>query len=334
MDIYLYLVLFLFLTIFLPKKLWLYLLIFAILLILGSLRSIEVGTDTENYYEWYQTITSFDALGYVFALMEPSWVLMNLCSYYLCDSYRGVIWGGMLLAMMPIFIRIWKSCNNPYLGILFYVLLYFYFNAYNITRQMIAVSFVFYALPFLETRNLKRFYLFVLLAMTFHYTSAICLFLPLLLKYFKQSILSVIIFLSVSYVLGITLIPRLIPLIPFVGKYSVYLADNAEASGSITRLLLNVFFVFLYISSKHNNIYIKLLFGGILFYNLFAFSAVLGRCSVFFMIAQLILFCNIQSQFKYNTYIQKTVIFLYAGCYFFLLLSVNSNEIVPYEFWK
>lgn len=314
------------------KQLWVYIVIYIILLSLGGLRGLSVGTDTMNYYELYQSISVLD-FPYVMGLSEPSWVFLNLISYNLFNSYQGVIWLGMLLAVTPIFVRIWKSCNNPYLGILFYVLLCFYFNAYNITRQMIAVSFVFYALPFLETRNLKRFYLFVLFAMTFHYTSIICLFFPLLLRFFKLSNLSVIILLPVTYVLGIVLIPQLIPLIPFVGKYSMYLTDNAEASGSVTRLLLNVFFVVLYISSKHDNIYIKLLFGGILFYNLFAFSAVLGRCAVFFMIAQLILFCNIQSQFKCNTYIQKTAMLLYAGCYFFLLLSVNSNEIVPYEFW-
>lgn len=334
MGIYVALAIFLFvMTFFRPQK-SLYLLIFIILLALGGLRGVEVGTDTSSYYEKYQVVTSLEAFDYVFAVIEPSWILLNLISFYLFDSYQGILWIGMFLVLTPVFIRVWKSCHNPYVGILFYVLLFFYFNAYNITRQMIAVSFVFYALPFIESRSWKKYYLFVLIAVTFHHTSMICLLFPLFLQYLRLSKFSVCALLPITYFLGIVLIPSLISSVPFLGKYSVYLVDDANASGSITRSLLNVFFIFIYISSKPYNIYMKMLFIGILFYNLFAFSAVLGRCAIYFMIAQLILFCNIQSKFKYNVYIQRTAMLLYAVCYYIVLLSANSNEIVPYELWK
>ena len=334
MEFYVGLAIILFVLTFFPKGIGLYVLIFFALLVLGSLRSIEVGTDTENYYELYQTIIALDDISYAFALIEPSWVLLNLFSYNLFDSYQGVLWMGMFLVITPISIRIWKSCNNPYQGVLFYVLLFFYFNAYNITRQMIAVSFFFYALPFLEIRDWNKYYLFVFIAMSFHYTSLICLFFPLLLQYLRLSKFSVFVLLPLTYFLGIVLLPSLVSFVPFLGKYSVYLVDDAKASGSITRLLLNMFFMFIYISSKPHSIYMKMLFLGIIFYNLFAFSAVLGRCAIFFMIAQLILFCNIQSQFKCNVYMQKTAMLLYAVCYYITLLFANSNEVIPYELWK
>lgn len=325
-----------FILIFFPKNKYVFILFYFILLFIGGLRDLTVGTDTSNYYDIYRII-KYDPTGIEFVLgfVEPGWVFLNyLCSHY-SDGYRYIIFIGVFLAITPFFIRVWKSYKNPFAAIFFYIALFFYYNSFNITRQMIAVSIIIFSLHYLENGKNIKFYISILAAMMFHYSSILCFLFPFIMKNIKLSNTWVIFSLLFTYACGVYIIPRILPLLPYIGRYSVYLMDGA-GSGSITRLLLNFFFIFIYSTSNNHKLkkYFTLFFIGIVIYNLFAFSAAVGRVALYFMCTQFLLFSTIDSRYKFNTFMLKLCSFIYATVYYFTMLNANSGEIVPYKIWE
>lgn len=330
MGIYLLLLIWLLVIQFLKKNIVIYLLTYFFLLFLGGLRGIEVGTDTVNYLTIYENLKTEDGSEFVMSYIEPLWVLLNKGVILSVDEYQVVIFVGILLSVTPVFIRVWKSCSRPYFAILFYVLLYFYFNAYNVTRQMIAISIVFYALPFVENRQYKKYVLAVFIAMMFHFTAVLAFLIPLIKK-IKLSTNLVLALLPFTYVCGVWVFPKVISFIPIISKYEGYLLDG-EATVSITRLLLNALFIVTLVFSdiKSKSLYMAMFFVGILFYNLFAFNSVLGRCALYFTVAQLIVFANMNSSFRGNIVCLKGGVLFYGLFYYITMLNTNMAEIVPY----
>lgn len=325
-----------FILILCPKNKYVFIFFYFILLFIGGLRDLTVGTDTSNYYEIYRII-KYDPTGIEFVLgfVEPGWVFLNyLCNHY-SDGYRYIIFIGVFLAITPFFIRVWKSYKSPFGAIFFYITLFFYYSSFNITRQMIAVSIIIFSLYYLEKEENKKFYLGVLAAIMFHYSSILCFSFPLLMKKMKLSIWGVTFSLLFTYACGIYIIPKILPSLPYIGRYSVYLMDGS-GSGSITRLLLNFFFIFIFSTSNNHKFksYFTLFFIGIIIYNVFAFSSSVGRIALYFMCTQFLLFSTINSRFKFNTFMLKLCSFIYATIYYFTMLNANSGEIVPYKIWE
>lgn len=312
---------------------YLLLFLYILFLLLGCLRDINVGTDTSNYEEIYNIINNDpNGIDYVLGFVEPGWVFINYLFGILFDNYRSVIFIGVFLAITPLFIRIWKSSENPFLCLFYYLTLYFYYNAFNITRQMIAISIILFVLEYLEKNRIKYFITGVLCAMLFHYTAIFCLSFIWITQKVKVSITNASITLCLTYIFGLYIIPKLIPLIPIVGHYSAYFMD-AESSGSVTRILLNAFYIFILITCNNEKVksYLSLFFIGIIIYNLFAFSSSMGRIALYFTCTQIYLLPKIDSTYIFNTYTLRLFAFLYATAYYFMLLNANSGEIVPYQ---
>lgn len=314
---------------FFKKNRIVYLLTFSFLLLLGGLRGVDVGTDTKNYMESYEMLHDDAGTLLVMSKTEPFWVLLNKLVIYTVDNYQWIIFLGLFLAVTPIFIRSWISCKSPYIAILFYVLLYYYFNSFNIVRQMIALGIVFFSYPFWENKQIKKAIVCTVLAMMFHFTAVFAFFIPLV-KRMRLNVGFVFLLLPVTYLLGALVLPSIIPMLPIVGRYSFYI-EVSNANLSITRLLLNVFFLLLFVQARgaSKDIYFKMFFIGIVLYNLLTFSPTLGRCALYFMLAQLIVFSNL-SRYRMNTVFVWCVLLFYGLFYYLTLLNENNCEIVPY----
>lgn len=318
----------------LKKNLYVYILLYVFLLFIGGLRGIDVGTDTKTYYDLYKYVEhGGEAFDYVLKLVEPGWVLINFLCIHLFHSFQAVVFISVFLALTPIFIRAWKSCDNPFYVILFYVLLYFYYNSFNITRQMIAIGIIFYAFDYLEKGLWKKYVFSVIIAMLFHYSAIICVSFLWIINRKTLSLTKAFFILCISYCFGMYIIPILLPLIPYIGKYSIYF--EGESSGSLTRIMLNGFFLLLFISCTLGKIknYILIFFVGVIFYNLFSFSPAIGRISLYFSCSQLILFSRLDSVYYGNKVILRVLTIIYGTVYYCLMLKVNSCEIIPYNLY-
>ena len=331
MLIYTVLLIWLLLIQFVRKNRLVYICTYFFLLLLGGFRGIDVGTDTNNYQKIYETLHNDAAVSYVMTQIEPLWVLLNILVINLYDNFQVIIFLGIFGAITPVFIRLWKSCDHPYVGVLFYVLLYYYFSSYNVVRQMIAVSIIFYSYPFWNNGKYPKAYICTIVAALFHVTAIFAIFIPLFKK-IKLQISLIIFILPITYVLGVVVMPHIIPLLPLGGKYVLYLESDSGGSFSITRLLLNVFFVVLVVASRGEgkDLYFKMLLVGILCYNLFPFHPALGRSALFFMFSQLIIYSNL-ARYKLNSISVIIIILSYGLFYYYVLLAGNNCDVIPYR---
>ncbi len=309
----------------LKKNMGIYLSLYVIILVIGGLRDISVGTDTINYYGLF-------TMEYSNPTIEPAWTYLNKACAFLFGKYSYVVFIGTFLAITPVFIRAWKSYHNPLRIILFYVLLYYLYSSFNITRQAIAVSLIFFSIEYLLQEKWWKYLFFVMLATTFHYSALVCLLFPLVLKIKFTSNVSVIFFLLITYILGVSIggvVIKILSHIPIIGGYSTYLVGEADVS--ITRLFLNLFFIaFTYVSSKRD-IYYTLVLLGISIFNLFCFSSAVTRMALYFMIFQIVLYSETYSIKKDNAVISNVLIYFYAIFYYAVMLMNNIGGVVPYK---
>ena len=113
------------------------------MLFVAGFRDISVGTDTENYYEIYEYL-KYDMAPPWFTI-EPGWKILNNFAIKLNAGYSFVVFFASLLTLIPIFRTAWKYSDRPFVSILFFYILFFYFQSFNAVRQMMAVAFVFSA---------------------------------------------------------------------------------------------------------------------------------------------------------------------------------------------
>lgn len=307
----------------------LFIMVFLIMLFVAGFRDISVGTDTQHYYEIYEyfRLETFPS----WFTIEPAWKIINNLAVKMHAGYSMVVFGASLCTLVPIFSTIWKYSDRPFVSVLFFYLLYFYFLSFNVARQMIAIAIVFSGYNDYLHEKKKAYYIQILIAVLFHYSAIIGLAIPFILKYVRLEVEKTILILPLTYFLGIVLIPNIVEYIPVVGKYSKYLLGDATVSFSIPRLLINCLCLLFISTSCKNDSLLKLFYVGIICYNLFAFSDTIGRCALYFMSSQMILFTNFQSLHVGNKTILSVVALIYGLVYVSVLLINNNGEVLPYS---
>ena len=327
-----YILIFIFLSvcsIFSNRNLILFIVAFLIMLFVAGFRDISVGTDTQHYYEIYEyfRLETFPS----WFTIEPAWRIINNLAVVMHAGYSFVVFLASLFTLIPIFSTIWKYSERPFVSILFFYLLFFYFLSFNVARQMIAIAIVFSAYNDYLHEKKKSFYVQLFIAVLFHYSAILGVAIPFIFKYIRLDVTKTIVILPMTYILGIVLIPHLVQYVPIIGQYSVYLLGDATASFSIPRLLINFLCILFISTSCRNDNLLKLFYLGIICYNLFAFSETIGRCALYFMSSQMILFTNFQSLHVGNKTLLKVVSLIYGLVYVSVLLINNNGEVLPYS---
>lgn len=311
------------------KNIYLFVLTFFLMLFIAGFRDISVGTDTQNYFEIYELLR-LNRTPPWFSI-EPGWRIINELAIILNTGYESVVFCASFLTLCPIFVSIWKYSRRPFESVLFFYLLFFYFQSFNATRQMIAIAFVFSGYnDFLHGKK-RSFYIQLCMALLFHYSALLALIFPFIFKRVKISICGVLLILPITYIMGILIVPNVIQYVPLIGKYSIYLLKEVDTSFSIPRLLINCLCLLIIFTSDRTNNYLKLFYIGIVCFNLLAFNETAGRCALYFMSSQMMLFSDISCQYKGNKSLIKVATMLYGIVYLTMLLLNNNGEVLPYS---
>jgi hypothetical protein len=135
-----------------------------------GLRS-DVGTDYESYVELFESIRSHESI----RLLEPGYFLLNsLVSELGFDS-----WLVFLAAATTTFFltqaTIARYSEHPAVSALGVFGMGFFFFSLSGVRQALAIAIVFYAFRHIDTRDLLRFLLAVVIAAMFHWTALLSL---------------------------------------------------------------------------------------------------------------------------------------------------------------
>lgn len=338
----------------------------AILMLMGGLRGLSVGTDTINY-SYYFTNFGEDA-SFTHAL-EFGYFALHLFVLKVFGEYQVLVLFISIITIFFVGLFAKRESENPAFSMLCYVMLYFWFYSLNTARQFIAVSIVLMGLSCLRRGKIKQFILWIILAMSFH-TVSIVAFSALLFRKPRGSRALMLICILGTFFLGlVSFVPAVLSKMIFiVPEYMIDYIIDADAyreTFSLSRLMLSVYCCALVLLLDHRSLYLKCLVLGIMILNLFSFQPVIGRTAQFFTVVQIVLIPNIPSlikqphrrpcsasspvrrekplgrYMKYSKKIdaRKTTVPLqvFSFCYMLAVLIVllhsNNGEVVPYRFF-
>ena len=145
-------------------------------LLLSALRW-KVGTDYTTYVDLYHSFANIDSLALFFQNIidtEPSFIILNMLVKVVFNHYLFVFAFSALLILAFFYrsIEDYHEQSSVMLAVVVFLFLIF-LTSLNIVRQMIAVAIVFYATRYVFTRNYKKAVIWLIVALSFHYSALI-----------------------------------------------------------------------------------------------------------------------------------------------------------------
>ena len=312
------------------KKIYL-ILAFSIPLIIGGFRE-NVGTDYQTYIAMLKKPDGAN-LGFRIIAMISNFFNSKRCMFVIYE----------FLTLLFTFLglkRIKEKCR-PLALLLF--LLMFYATGFNIMKQMLAVSIVFYAYKYLEEKNFVKWLIWMIIANMFHSTAIIFVLLYPIVnsknKYLKI-IMPVLFAVLVFYYSNIII---LLTRIPIFAKFGVY-ADAYTKTTINNRKFYLELVVLLYIIFykkklnnywKKNEMYCFLYLLGVILMATGFFSPYVKRIATYLRISKILLLAQIPYALpsKKEKLLNYVIIIGYALTSFIISVYVlGQADIVPYRF--
>ncbi len=217
---------------------------FIVLAGLACFRGPNVGTDTLNYIELYET-AGYDASGFFIMRYEPGFSMYIKFLYYFSKSPQILLItsSGFIMYSFGKFINRYSCC--VWLSVFVFFCLFFN-SSLNTIRQYIAISILFYAFDAVIKRNKLRFLFFILVAFMFHYTSIVFLIAyPLYNFKIKRNTLSRFsILLPIVIIVSLAISITVFSVLRSYGLFNYYSEDNIYIEGGIklATILLLLFY--------------------------------------------------------------------------------------------
>lgn len=305
---------------------------FIILCFISAYRDISVGTDTATYESIFNNLNSEFGLIY-YDRIEPAWILLNDMVLKFGGDFRHVLIASSLLTLCPLFLIAKKYSYNPMLTISLYYLLYFYIFSLNITRQLIAVSFILFSIILLLKGKKKLFLLIVVLASLFH-TSALIALLLIFYRRFPSDLFLLILFISIAMLSGVFGV-NYISLITSLTKYASYTSAiefHSLVPSIIFLLIFNCFFILISFTSDRSSDYFKIFFIFAIAMNLSIRFPFGSRLLMYFSIFQILFYpYYLATLGEKNKKIKLPLtIFVILYSYTIYIRAFGDGQILPY----
>ncbi|WP_409581999.1 EpsG family protein [Vibrio rotiferianus] len=305
-----------------------------------GLRTVDTGTDTRRYSEIYSDIKPFSeaieagSFGYEAKRVEIGFVIFASFFKELSLSFNAFLIGISFLSISVFSYAFFRINIYPSMCIFLYTCSVTYLSLhFNIIRQGVAASFGLLAISYLIERKSLKFFLTVILAISFHSISLFYLLCPLLTKVkWKSWYAIVILFLALLFnsisVLGVV-VDVLQPYSIIVWRVGNYLLKHAgEGLNLFSISLLLDFILILYCiadskylreNNKYFDIILAIFSSSFLLMTLFHDLKLLAlRLSYAFVIIEPILVCYCFSRLKDNRGLFKVAMVLFLGGVWFL----------------
>lgn len=311
-----------------------------ILIYIGAFKSLSVGTDTVNYYNFFRYIQSYKFSetfsGTQIVFYYYNLLIHNIANYntYMFICYT-IIYGGT-----AIYIK--KCSSNSFCSLTIFYLL-FYLGSLNVMRQYISMGLFCIGLTYLFKNNIKKYLLMTFIAGCFHFSAL--LMLPLaFLRYFKLSHNFTLLITIASFYIGF-FANIMAPVISLLNIFA-FLNENAagyirnwgagDERNILTNAIINGAFILSYLLSKNkNSTDLQLWFLFIVFSNLFGAAGQANRIFLYLLFGSIITIPNVIKQTKDNSithYCYISYISIYTFAYWYAMLSTGINGVVPYSF--
>ncbi len=290
-----------------------------------------LGHDYDGYYDLLIN-GSFNE----YTFKEPGFSLFSNVVYH---TELSPVFFFLIMAIITnyLFITSFYRYKNIFLIIFIYLTVsIYYFNTFNLVRQMAAASIFMYSIRFVEERKFLHYLLCILLATSFH-TSAIYLLPIYFIVNRNYSNRSLLIILNGSIIIGQLL---KLDLSSFMSKYlTLYYwyfdgnDDTVYESGYLT-LLFNIVLILLIIYKKKDEdvrykVALNLFFIGVILYNLIPSFYFIFRFAAYFIIFAPIILPSLNVIFPKKIW-ESILIFIFGGMFIFMLYSNSDNpKVIP-----
>ena len=157
--------------------------IFVYIVILVGLR-YKVGIDTYNYMNMYESIPKLYDIDYsnIFGYKyQPFFLLLeSFCKTFFSSDFYWVQIFHALILNFAIFRFIEKNTEYFFTGLLFYLLTFFMYFNFELMKESLSISVLLLNFNALKENKWKKYYLGVFIAILFHLSAVILIFLPFL----------------------------------------------------------------------------------------------------------------------------------------------------------
>jgi len=314
---------------------------FLALILVSTMRSSSVGTDSGSYVNYFNNINSFAAAWG--GDLEPGYYFLCRLAHFISNNYISVFFVTAFVVTLCFFVGIYLCSAQKEIS--FFVLLtsgsfFFFFNG---ARQGLAIAIIFLATYFLLKRNFWGYLGCVAVAFLFHKTAIIGLvayFLVNLKNHLKYKLL-----LMAAIVIGIVFFDKFVDLVSWINPpYATYGEIAEESHGLLSLFFISAvgayFVIYQRYIAANRQIYDILLKIFLLGVTMAIFAAIQGvniygirRLSMYFTTAQILLwpvvFTNIKKPLN-----RRLFLFFFISCYLlYYSLALNAfSNLVPYTF--
>lgn len=216
-------------------------------------RGLSVGSDTagyglQSYYEAHSMSLQSFYFGSTFREWSPLFKLLCWFSSAYGSSVFWYFFAIQLATVIPLYFAIYRGLDHygPY-GVLVYGIVFFPMS-FNMMRQMISMSFLLLAIIEANDRKPIRFLAWILVAMGFHNSALIGIYLYPIIYYtttargrFSQGPRAIIFVLFNAILIAAA--PQILSLTDSLGFYSAYTSGASVTAGGGARTIALTFIV-------------------------------------------------------------------------------------------
>jgi len=313
------------------------------LFLMAALRAVTVGGDLANYIPAFSTISEVPWNELWTFPWEYGYVLLNKFLSLISDNERVLLIGVSLIVTMGYIRFISLNSKIVWLSLFLLITLGYYISSLSMLRQSIAVVCVLNSIQYIENNNFKRFGVWIIIAMLFHYT-AVSFFLLYPICRFRVSIAYFICLLILAFVFSV-----------FAGKfvllqlieryYSIYEGNVVSGEGYNMLLLLVAItlgglFVrkYYHIADRRLDVYCQMLILACCLQLLSIQFSLFARIVLYYQIIIIVFIPYVLSFIgnKSMALFCKLGVCIMGICYLVgIYLANNSSGILPYSFlWE
>ena len=314
-------------------------------LLLSSFRW-DVGTDYPTYINLYYSFDQIDTFSKFigqFAITEPSYILLNFLAKAVFNSYV-IVFALSSLIILGFFYRSiedYHEQSSVMLAVFFFLFLIFPISL-NIQRQMIAVAIAFFATRYVFQKRYIKAAVWLLVALSFHYTSLIILpFWFLKGKNRWQRIVRIVLFsLLALVVLGDLLFRSAFQQIPLIGLIAQTTPPEAYLSYGLLLMRLTIIVPVIIFRKKliehdERNYYWMILMMFELVFSHFGYIFdVFNRFALYFSVSWVVLLPALvrcmptrAAQYRMGAYLMVAAI----GLWIYNVAIQNYGDVLPYK---
>lgn len=310
-----------------------------VLILLSGLRYMNaLYSDEWIYRNDYTKIGNMDIKSIFSLKIEPGFVLLNWFLYKISSNPQFLIFICAVITNTLIVLTIAKLSDKFELSIFLFICIGFYFTSFNIMRQYLAISIVFWSIRYVGKGEFKKYLFSVLIASTFHFSALIMIPTYIIYKgkaWSKWTILTMLT--GIAFTVSFAILVNILEVLLVNTKYNDYLKTLTAGYYGVNTLRILIFIfplVLLYIWREPlRKIYpncdylVNLYFIGAMFMVLSSKYVFIARIADYFTIFGVLIIPKLTSLYKKGTFNQ----FIYFGiivCYmvfFFYQIRIGAG---------